>query len=300
MHLADSQCCKQLKYSVLGADPATSACWFCLQAEYAAKDASASNSRRSSSSGSQPQQQQVQELLQQVADLQQQLAAATTARAAASAAVAVAGGSRMQQQAGDTQEQQAHADALQEEVQQLQAALEDRTLELQEWQIHADVSDAEAVAHNPRHTHPLCWSAQQLASLACLKWIATVSLPQQLLLMLYAMLTASASPHAQRTKCLLLFSSWQCCFFLLLQALEKDLEDLKAQVLAAEGLQGELEGTQAQLAAARSQQQQLQQDLEQARGNMSQLKYELHGELCQLLGVLVRLPHHGCARGPSL
>jgi septal ring factor EnvC (AmiA/AmiB activator) len=66
-----------------------------------------------------------------------------------------------------------------------------------------------------------------------------------------------------------------CCW----QALEKDLEDLKAQVLAAEGLQGELEGTQAQLAAARSQQQQLQQDLEQARGNMSQLEYELHGAL---------------------
>jgi hypothetical protein len=128
-----------------GADQATVARWCRLQAEYAAKDASASNSRRSSSSGSQQQQQHVQELLQQVADLQQQLAAATTARAAASAAVAVAGGSLMQQQPGDTQQaQQAQADALQEEVQQLQAALEDRTLELQEWQIHADVSAASA------------------------------------------------------------------------------------------------------------------------------------------------------------
>lgn len=62
------------------------------------------------------------------------------------------------------------------------------------------------------------------------------------------------------------------------QALEKDLEDLKAQVVAAEGLQDELEGAQAQLAAARSQQQQLQQELEQTRGKVSQLEYELHGE----------------------
>jgi multidrug resistance efflux pump len=87
----------------------------------------------------------VEELLQQVADLQQKLAAATTAHAAASAAVAVAGSNRLQQQAGDTQqEQQAQADAMQEQVQQLQAALEDQTLELQEWQIHADVSAANA------------------------------------------------------------------------------------------------------------------------------------------------------------
>lgn len=82
---------------------------------------------------------------------------------------------------------------------------------------------------------------------------------------------------AQLPLCCRLFCS-DAALLLLLQALEKDLEDLKAQVLAAEGLQGELEGTQAQLAAARSQQQQLQQDLEQARTNMSQLEYEVHGE----------------------
>lgn len=70
------------------------------------------------------------------------------------------------------------------------------------------------------------------------------------------------------------------------QALEKDLEDLKVQVVAAEGLQEELEGAQAQLAAARSQQQQLQQELEQTRSKVSQLEYELHGEPCVLVCVL--------------
>lgn len=111
-----------------------------LQAEYAAKDGGAS-SRRSSSSNSQ-QQQQVQELLQQVADLQAQLAAGAAARAATNAAVAVAGGGAQQ------------VEALQEEVQQLQAVLDDRTLELQEWQVHADVG-AHA-AHSLLSTECVC------------------------------------------------------------------------------------------------------------------------------------------------
>jgi chromosome segregation ATPase len=60
--------------------------------------------------------------------------------------------------------------------------------------------------------------------------------------------------------------------------LEKDLEDLKAQVLEAQGLQEELSQAQAQLAAARSQQQQLTKELEQSRGRVSQLEYDVHGE----------------------
>jgi hypothetical protein len=103
---------------------------FALQAENAAKDAGTSSRRSSSSASSQQQQQhqqQVQELLEQVADLQAQLAAGAAARAATNAAVAVAGGGAQQ------------VKVLQEEVQQLQAVLEDRTLELQEWQVHADV-----------------------------------------------------------------------------------------------------------------------------------------------------------------
>jgi hypothetical protein len=63
------------------------------------------------------------------------------------------------------------------------------------------------------------------------------------------------------------------------QALEKDLEDLKAQVLQAQGLQEELSQAQAQLAAARSQQQQLKKELEESRERVSQLEYDVHGEL---------------------
>lgn len=62
------------------------------------------------------------------------------------------------------------------------------------------------------------------------------------------------------------------------QALEKDLEDLKVQVVAAEGVQAQLLGAQTQLASAQSRQQLLQQELEQSRSKVTQLEYDLHGE----------------------
>lgn len=61
------------------------------------------------------------------------------------------------------------------------------------------------------------------------------------------------------------------------QALEKDLEDVKAQLMTADGLQQQLDAVTAQLTAARSQQQQLQEELVQARSRSSQLEYDLHG-----------------------
>jgi hypothetical protein len=63
-----------------------------------------------------------------------------------------------------------------------------------------------------------------------------------------------------------------------LQALEKDLEDLKVQVVAVENVQEQLLGVQTQLAAAQSRQQLLQQELEQSRSKVTQLEYDLHGE----------------------
>lgn len=56
------------------------------------------------------------------------------------------------------------------------------------------------------------------------------------------------------------------------------MEDLKAQLIAADGLQEQLDATKVQLTAARSQQQQLQQELEQTRGKVSELEFKLHGE----------------------
>jgi hypothetical protein len=74
--------------------------------------------------------------------------------------------------------------------------------------------------------------------------------------------------------CVVPHSAAVCC----LQALEKDLEDLKVQVVAAEGVQEQLLGAQTQLAAAQSRQQLLQQELEQSRTKVTQLEYDLHGE----------------------
>lgn len=144
-----------------------------LQAESAAKDAGAGNS--SSSNGSQPQQQQhLQALLgdkerlqQQVADLQQQLEAARGAACDGTQPTS------QQQQQG----------ALQEEVRELQAALEDREQELQEWQIHADVSQrlagvVESITCWPPH-HARCHYAFMNTICMLRRLTQTVHTPQQ-------------------------------------------------------------------------------------------------------------------------
>jgi DNA repair exonuclease SbcCD ATPase subunit len=66
---------------------------------------------------------------------------------------------------------------------------------------------------------------------------------------------------------------------LCLQALEKDLADLKARAESADALQQQLEGAKQQLQAHGSEQAALQQELAQCRSRIAELEYDLHGEL---------------------
>jgi hypothetical protein len=66
---------------------------------------------------------------------------------------------------------------------------------------------------------------------------------------------------------------------LCLQALEKDLADLKARAESADALQQQLEGAKQQLQAHGSEQAGLQQELSQCRSRIAELEFDLHGEL---------------------
>lgn len=67
---------------------------------------------------------------------------------------------------------------------------------------------------------------------------------------------------------------------LYLQALEKDLVDLKERADAADNLQDQLDQQQRQLAVLTADKEELQKELEETKDRVAQLEFDLHGRKC--------------------
>ena len=68
-----------------------------------------------------------------------------------------------------------------------------------------------------------------------------------------------------------------------MQALEKDLADLKERADAADSLQEQLEQQQEEAAAREAELQQQQEELDETKKRVAHLEFDLHGELLSLL-----------------